>query len=495
MFVLNTRNRYSKLIRAGLCAFSLGIYLSSCAMSFADSGTDTELNKLETKLFQHTYAKDTPDTRIDRLEKLIFGESQKGSVNERVSALVKAVPNLDSPPPVTASENSTAANQDDNAKESANQEKPKHKKSKSENIAADDAANDSVSVGNYPAVTAMETKLLGKDHAQEPIQDRLARLEKKVLGSVSTSDDLSERVDKLKSATGIDIARKPSSATDWIEDDDDMLGRSPSGRGGDTDLSTHDAYKDMQSAYGTADAPYTASQNPFDSPYFSQGKTKAGTISIKSFGLSQQVTALEHEIYGKSYEHDPLPARVNRLEATVFPGEKPAVDKPLPDRVQTLLAKVPIRQDELRHLAKIYQIEPDQDSTNTDPNDPAAIQRSRGNLNKIMNSLSNMLSGGMQGGYPMQSGNYVVDPASGLLVNPNTGYVVNPNTGTTYNTRRNTPYGMGNYGYSNYNNSYNSMYPFGSPMGSSYGMGGMGGMGFGGGGMGFGGGGMGFGFR
>ena len=83
-------------------------------------------------------------------------------------------------------------------------------------------------------------------------------------------------------------------------------------------------------------------------------QAKQTPVSIKSFGLSQQVTALEHEILAKSYERDPLPARVNRIEAAVFPGQKPSVDKPLPERVNILLSKIPIRQDELQHFWPKY---------------------------------------------------------------------------------------------------------------------------------------------
>jgi len=245
----------------------------------------------------------------------------------------------------------------------------------------------------------------------------------------------------------------------------------------------------MQKSYGGSMPAYAPPRNPFASSYFPDQTTKTKGVSIKSFGLSQQVTALEHEILAKSYEHDPLPARVNRLETAVFPGEKPAVDKPLPERVQNLLAKVPIRQEELQHLAKIYQIEPDKNLADADNlNDPAAIQKSRSNLSRIMSGLGNMLSGGMTGSYSMPSGNYIMDPASGLLVDPNTGYVINPNTGTMYGTRRmynpyTSPYGMGSYGYNNYNNYYNQMAPFGMPgympgMGSGFSIGG-GGFGFG----------------
>ncbi len=446
------------------------------------SDIEDKLGKLESKLFQHRYPKDNTDARLDRIEKIVFGESQKGCADQRVASLVKAVPNLDNSPSISSasSESSTAGTSNKISDEMAAAQS-RHHKNKAKEIASEDAANESTSIGNYPAVTAMETKLFGKDYASEPIKNRLSRLEKKALGSESTSDDLSERVDKLKTATGIDIARRQNSLSDWIDDDDDMLPHKqyPSSRGDDLTYSNRNIYEDMQRSYGIPTKPM---RSPFSSAYIPDNGTTGPGISIKSFGISQQVTALEHEIFGKSYERDPLPARLNRLEASVFPGQKPSVETPIPQRVQTLLAKVPIRQQELQSLAQTYQIDPNGSKSDAEDlnNANASIQKSRSNLSRIMGSLGNMLSGGgMTGSYATNGGNYVLDPSTGMLIDPNTGTMINPNTGTTYGARgRVTP--NGSYGYNNY-----GMSPFGSP----YGMGGFGS------GFGFGSGGFGFGFR
>jgi len=500
---------YGKSIGRNFWLFGLGIYLGcaitlnvACSVSaFAASednkgsqslsNTDTQLDKLEKKLFQHNYAKDSTDARLERLEKIIFGESQKGSNDARLAALVKAVPNLDNSAAAvgTASSETPVADTSGNAKNEANQAK-RHKSGKSKDIASENDTDNSAGVGNYPAVTAMETKLFGKDYASEPVQNRLARLEKKKFGAVSTSDDLSERVDKLKEATGIDIASKQRSLNDWLEDDDDTGARS-SRRGAD-DLSyvSPDIYKDMQKSFGM---PTNRMRDPYSSAYIPDITTGGPGISINSFGISQKVIALEHELFGKSYEHDPLPARLNRLEASVFPGQKPAVDTPLPQRVQNLLAKVPIRQQELQQLAQTYGVDTDNANTAQDDsnNTSNANQKSRSSLSKIIGSLGNMLSGGMAGSSSVNGGNYMLDPRTGMLVDPNTGNMINPNTGTAYSAGSVSPYGSGRYGY---NNNYlnNGMAPFGMPYGMGSGMGsGFGsGFGFGGGGTGFG-----FGFR
>lgn len=468
--------QYRRFIIKALCFLTLSFYLTLAAMLNVYAATNSgnindNLDKLETKLFQHTYAKDTPEDRLGRLENLIFGQNEKGSVDERVAALLKAVPNTDQPSDVGANKGENTGGASSAPTGSQNNAGLKQAQRSSEDEVSDQS--------QYPAVTAMETKLFGKDYADEPIKDRLVRLENKALGHASISDDLSERVDNLKQATGIDVAKKPGSMSDWLEDNDDMLRQQPRAAAGDV-------YQDMQRS--SSSDGYT-----FNSPYFPDQPTHT-PVSIKSFGLSQQVTALEHEVFHKTYEHDPLPARLNRLETTVFPDQKPAVDKPLPQRVDTLLAKVPISQKELQNLALLNGIDTkggfDQTTNNNlanngNSNSTNTANKQPSGLGKLMNSIGNMLSGGMQGGYAMNGGHYVVDPKTGMLIDPNTGVLVNPNTGTVYSAPPYNP-GYSPYGY--------GMNPYGMGMGgfgmSPFGGYGMSPFGFGGGGMG-----MGFGFR
>src|SRR5262249_55194263 len=124
------------------------------------------------------------------------------------------------------------------------------------------AADDDQPAGtSYPAVSAIEKKLFSREFAQEPVKQRLARLETKVFGKPSTSDDLLERVDRLKQTTGIDVTRQAPPQSDWAEDDDDTSPvvqqaplapmRSMGGDGEDgKSFSGRDIRQDMQKAFG-----------------------------------------------------------------------------------------------------------------------------------------------------------------------------------------------------------------------------------------------------
>lgn len=51
--------------------------------------------------------------------------------------------------------------------------------------------------GDYPHITELETAILHKTFAGEPVEDRLGRLESTAFGAASTNPDLSVRMDKL----------------------------------------------------------------------------------------------------------------------------------------------------------------------------------------------------------------------------------------------------------------------------------------------------------
>ena len=164
---------------------------------------DTRIAMLEVKFFRHDYPKDSIDSRLARLEQLVFGASRSGSQSERLARLVTAVPNLDAtpaPPEVTAlpevpRRTAAASGQ----RHSGGTRTPPGTTPKAVPPAS----------SRYPAISAVEARIFGKNFASEPIGARLDRLEEKLFGRISGGNDLSERVDRIKSATGIDIARQP----------------------------------------------------------------------------------------------------------------------------------------------------------------------------------------------------------------------------------------------------------------------------------------------
>jgi hypothetical protein len=505
-----------------LLAISLSLGIGATAAWSADTD-ETNLSRLEVKFFQHEYPKDTMDSRLDRLEKMVFGETKTGSQQDRLANLVSAVPN-----PAPVAEDEPAAPPTEQASSGGSQSAPQAKPKKAAPVQAADDNYTPPDSSKYPAVTAVENRVFGKDYAADPVNKRLERLETKVFGKPSNIDDLSERVDRIKQATGVDIAKQAPRGSDWADDDEDEMdmasGGSPSaGRtvpytpppGDDgRSFSGHDLRQDMQQAFGNrgmsgfGGTSGTYGMNaPDPGPRMSRGVPNARSFQsyggggsygaaapqpsaalpptaapAAGMGLSQQVASLEQEIFGRTFK-EPLPQRLNRLESTVFPNQKPALDKALPERVDRLKAVVPLSQPGRIAQSKSKSKDPDfEDLDDMDlsadmPQGQGGQPRPGSGLSKIINSMSNFLTGGFIGGYPMGSGNLTQDPTTGLLYDRFSGNLIDPATGVVVGQRSAPSYygsgtGMGMGSFSNGFSPFGSTMPFGFGSSSSFGFGG-----------------------
>lgn len=560
---------FPQLLKTSLVALVVASSIGLTPASAAQPGNDYE--KLETKFFSRTYPKDTSDARLDRLEKLVFGEAKDGNDRERLDALLKSIPADEVADGGADSGTSTAP------KKSA----PASQPAKAQAPAARQPDADDGGVGQYPAVTAIEKKLFGKDFENENVEDRLTRLEKKAFGKQSSSNDLSERTDALKAKTGIDVAHQGGGAGWDDEDEGDTdypepsspvsrrypgvspsdAGRSFSGRDIGADLNrafnrqsgsggsgsygmgggnsysssgsgaygfgggSQSGYRSAppsfnsrsgKAAYGSSTSPFsgssTATRRPPSVPdadddndtnlaYAPPTAPRRGAMppvappvvrgggaasaGAAAGGLSFQLEALETQVFGKTYK-DPLIQRLERLETTVFPGDKNAKSRTPVERVNRLTQVIPIAggqpvaQNPNQDLdgngqVDMSQIPADQSSIAQQP-----LPKSRGGLGKIMNSLGNFLGGGMSvGSYPMNGGtsNLVTDPQTGMLLDQFSGNLINPTTGAVVGRKAGFGYPttMPSYGVNSFNNGFSSPY-YGNSMYSNpaFGVGGSG---------------------
>lgn len=518
------------------------------SIALAGIESDPNLVKLEMKFFQHDFGKeDDVNARLGRLEKMVFGDVRTGDSNERLKNLLAAVPNLDAAPVTPSGQNSstTAANPDDSSSSASDRgsaqsatKTARKPANPSEELA--EREKDITDGSQYPAVTAIERRLLGHDYANEPIARRLERLEIKSFGHVSNNTDLSDRVDRLKAKTGIDLANSPPPGSDWADDEDRPSGGGevtyyPTstkpftdgykaggtyGAGGGTGASSMGGYSSGGSgSYGMGGAPRRTASNGYQSGgsygYHEPPKKiasaanpigsgfpkpapdvvrEAQTAPAPAMGLFDTVNALENSLFGKSF-HDPLPARLSRLESTVFPNQRPSTDMSMPDRVHRLTDAVPISNGAHRiadsgnnsgAVASRPSYQSPEDQAGQDPSMPKPAPQRKG-FSKIIGAMGNMLNGGGSSAYPVGS-NLVPDPTTGLLYDRFTGNLIDPATGVVVSNRSSaTMGGASTMGMGGFNNGL-------SPIGTPYGMSGSSmRFGFGGGGVRFGGGGMGMG--
>lgn len=511
-------------------AAGIALSLSLCAGVTAEVRADNmaaTLSKLEYKYFQHDYEKDEAPARLERLEKMVFGEARTGSEDERLKNLLALVPNLDSKTGGPADQPVAQSPREDQPEKVTRQPRSSRNDPPPPSDDRDPVPNDT----SYPAITAVEKKLLGRDYIGESVGKRLDRLEIKAFGKTSASADLQDRLDRLKSTTGVDVARQAPANSDWSDEEDgpDLTyvpdkgiqpytgigedGRSFSGRdlrkdfqqamGNMGNRRAAPSYQDNYAGTGTfgagrggrapAAAPSRGGDDRFSdddmppmAPSLARNNAAPATAPpVTGMGLSQQVALLEREVFKKTYANETIPARLNRLETTVFPQDKPSMDKALPDRMSRLLAAVPVSQAAMPpQQAKRPKPQRDPDFGDLGDDDggmpPMAPQRAGGGgLSKIINGLGSMLSGGMVGGYTAAPGTLVTDPQTGFLYDQYTGTLIDPMTGAVVG-RRQVGYGgapVGGTGFGGFNSGFSPMSPYGmqgSGMRFGFGSGGVG---------------------
>ncbi|MBX9721542.1 MAG: hypothetical protein K2X81_09125, partial [Candidatus Obscuribacterales bacterium] len=363
--------RSTKLLARFLAASLVIAFFGGVQCVYAADSMDGSLTKLEDKFFQHNYPKDAVGDRLERLEKLMYGESKTGSDDERLKTLMNLVPNLDE----KVDDGASAAPKAQTPAPAPRRQVMKPEVPQVDTSSAEPSPNDS----SYPAVTAMEKKLLGRDYIGESVGKRLDRLEIKAYGKTAASEDLQDRVDRLKSSTGIDVAKVKPANSEWADEDEDPSGGvqpftgigsgddpnsqrnmrkqasnsfnrpSPSydpyagtgtfGAGG----SSHSVSSGSSGSFGTGAGTYRPDPMPATAPDYSQGGSSA-PIPAPTMGVRQQISLLEREVFKKTYDNETLLSRLSRLEQTVFPQDKAASDKSLPERMNHLLAAVPISQ-------------------------------------------------------------------------------------------------------------------------------------------------------
>ncbi|CAN5260078.1 hypothetical protein BH11CYA1_BH11CYA1_01890 [soil metagenome] len=304
-------------------ALSLPLGLSFANPSLASVSADVRLDQLEVKFFKHTFPKDEEAVRLERLEKMIFGEARTGVSETRLKNLADTVPNLGAATAEDAADKSESSSSGKPTTRPVNNSDSdldlSEERSKSNKPGAQVLSGES----KYPAVTALEQSIFKRDYASDPVAARLNRLETKVFGQPSKFTDLSERVDALKDKTRVDVAKQAPPGTDWLDDEDDDINfpapkktaSQPVGRSDGEDGrsgSGRDLRKDMQAAFGNRSAAASGGYGMGGGAASNSSSNSAsGGYGMGSIGSSRSAgRALDNE------EDDDLPPVAPRRTAS-----------------------------------------------------------------------------------------------------------------------------------------------------------------------------------
>ncbi len=320
-------------------AFAITAILSCFIFSNAalagdlDKAEVNSLDGLETRFFEHTYKKEDTEARLDRLEKLIYGEAKQGDQAQRLTDLVAALPKSDpgDPPANTAS----AAGSNNSAPAAANNNDSQQ--------TADNAAGDQE---DYPTVDAIEQTILGKSFKGVPIAKRLDQLELKVFKKASNDPDLSERVSKLSDY----VQKHMHKSIDQLVDPRTVLNYQSNGNADDSEPARAPAYTGSPGgSYGGGS--YGAGNYGGAGGYSGGGSGSYGMNPPQPAAAYQQpavnapelaqVGWLEQRVFGREESPNvPLIDRLHKLEQTVFPTEQMDANAPIAGQIKLLVNAV-----------------------------------------------------------------------------------------------------------------------------------------------------------
>lgn len=260
------------------------------SVSAAEVSTEEQMESLEKRFFQHTFKKDSNQIRLTRLEKFTFGDVNQGTVEGRLSKINQVVEKSSLPDPAQARPATATA--------------PRASKSGSAG-----------SIGDYPHITFLEDELLTQEFKDEPIEQRLTRLEKHTFGRVSASEDLQQRTDALEHYAVATLHKRP-----FIKDK----------------INQHRAVRER---------PPLASSFPmgFSTPNPEDLAAAQDSPPPPHSRLLSRVAWCEKHALGRTYPELHLLERLHQLNSHLFP-EDHEKDIRLMDRVDDMVKKVVLVQ-------------------------------------------------------------------------------------------------------------------------------------------------------
>lgn len=167
------------LPKSGLaCLFLLSLLgvLAPAQATIATTYGESDISRIETKIFAHPYQSEALPKRMVRLERFVYGNEQNGALQERMNHLFGTLSSKDlHDKPLVVAQNLE----------------------KKSIMAPVNTAKVSQQNTKYPRVTEIEKQILDQSFEIDTVNSRLSRLEEKVFGRSWIDGDLATRTDRL----------------------------------------------------------------------------------------------------------------------------------------------------------------------------------------------------------------------------------------------------------------------------------------------------------
>jgi len=243
----------------------LAIIFNLTINSFAAESVSATLTKLEDATFGIDYPKDKPESRLNRLEKNIYGKAKMGSIESRLAKINKDI-----------------------AGDTIGQEiKPsKDTFMTEEDLVASDGTE------KYPIIDEIEQKLFLQITPEKSLRSRIVKIEKKLFNKTFETDDYYTRVERIKAEY---YQQHPPIAQN------------------------NNDYYDYGSDYTANNFSEPDIESFYSSPQTQNFRKRMGEpFSTYNSNDEYELAALEERILRNTYPNESVNDRLSRLENKVF---------------------------------------------------------------------------------------------------------------------------------------------------------------------------------
>ena len=256
------------------------------------------IGTLENSLYGVRYDQDAVTVRLSRIEQTVFGEARdQMSLSDRLGLLHQTISKAQTAPPLQATQN--PQQQPDNPQ--AAQSPPPQ---------AQQPARPLPDESDYPAVTALEQRVLGQSFVGQDITARLNRLEMATYHNVRQGA-LSDRVANLQML--VFGSTHPQAANPAVVSTDDNGNDNNDGNG-----------------YNNGGG------NNYGPPQPDPAGPGNNTIATTPADMAAATTQVEKQVLKQTYPNDPEDMRLSRLETRLFNNTSPEMSPE--DRLQRIIA-------------------------------------------------------------------------------------------------------------------------------------------------------------
>lgn len=284
--------------------------------------TQSQLESMEKKFFEHDFSKEPSEYRLGRLEKFAFGQTSSASNDDRLKrlrAVMDLHPHLIQP----------------NASAPTVSKSPSASKPSAAPSGNDQSDEDSGQSSHYPHVTNLEKAILKQSFESESIGNRLSRLETRVFGDTKSNLDLAARTDALEQFAETTLHQKAYAINPENDSDQPVLEIRPTRR---------IFGEPMQSIAGLPHDPSETQESdraPVHRPV--DPAVLSSTPPDVHARLLTRVAWCEQHLLGHTCPTLHLTERLHQINTLLFPADHEP-DIKLMDRVDVLVKEVVMRQ-------------------------------------------------------------------------------------------------------------------------------------------------------